>query len=218
MSILETFGIMSKLGYHTGDNATSNSTCLESMERRLKENLNVSWRPFLMDIGSDLDLVNTAFAKPRAYDVEPAFEQVEFADYSAGCTYGLIKISFVVGNANSLGFHLTGGETRSTDHFASTPATLTSIADRTGDNISAAVIEVLEEYDLISHNKVGYFVLNNASNKGWAINELGRKLQWRDPSNRRIRCFVHILHLVTKAMLFVNDDNALEDRVPHNFH
>jgi hypothetical protein len=46
MSILETFGIMSKLGYHTGGNATSNNTCLESIARRLKENLNVSWRPF----------------------------------------------------------------------------------------------------------------------------------------------------------------------------
>jgi hypothetical protein len=46
MSILETFGIMSTLGYHTGDNATSNDTCLESIARRLKENIDLSWRPF----------------------------------------------------------------------------------------------------------------------------------------------------------------------------
>ncbi|KAJ3455498.1 hypothetical protein MRS44_016980 [Fusarium solani] len=45
MSILETFGIMSKLGYHTGDNATSNDTCLESIARRLKENLNIDYDP-----------------------------------------------------------------------------------------------------------------------------------------------------------------------------
>ncbi|KAK7571328.1 hypothetical protein V3481_018544 [Fusarium oxysporum f. sp. vasinfectum] len=45
MSILETFGIMSKLGYHTGDNATSNNTCLESIARRLKENLNIDYDP-----------------------------------------------------------------------------------------------------------------------------------------------------------------------------
>ncbi|KAJ3453361.1 hypothetical protein MRS44_017608 [Fusarium solani] len=45
MNILETFGIMSKLGYHTGDNATSNDTCLESIARRLKENLNVDYDP-----------------------------------------------------------------------------------------------------------------------------------------------------------------------------
>jgi hypothetical protein len=87
----------------------------------------------------------------------------------------------------------------------------------TGENISAAVMEVLEEYDLISHNKVGYFVLDNASNNGRAIEELGRKLQWRDPASRRIRCFGHILHLVARAMLFVNDGNALEDLDPDDF-
>ena len=78
-------------------------------------------------------------------------------------------------------------------------------------------MEVLEEYDLISHNKVGYFVLDNASNNGRAIEELGRKLQWRDPASRRIRCFGHILHLVARAMLFVNDGNALEDLDPDAF-
>jgi hypothetical protein len=46
LSSLERFGIASKLGYHTGDNATSNDTCLEHIARRLKEDLNVSWRLF----------------------------------------------------------------------------------------------------------------------------------------------------------------------------
>jgi hypothetical protein len=87
----------------------------------------------------------------------------------------------------------------------------------TGENISAAVMEVLKEYDLISHNKIGYVVLNNASNNGRAIKELGRKLQWRDPARRRIHCFGHILHLVARAMLFVNDGNALEDLDPDDF-
>ncbi|ENH65032.1 Putative AC9 transposase [Fusarium oxysporum f. sp. cubense race 1] len=45
MSILKTFGIMSKLGYHTGDNATSNNTCLESIAHRLKENLDIDYDP-----------------------------------------------------------------------------------------------------------------------------------------------------------------------------
>ncbi|KAG4271697.1 hypothetical protein FPRO04_14660 [Fusarium proliferatum] len=45
ISILETFGIMPKFGYHTGDNATSNDTCLESIARRLKENLNIDYDP-----------------------------------------------------------------------------------------------------------------------------------------------------------------------------
>ncbi|KAJ4160271.1 hypothetical protein NW754_003397 [Fusarium falciforme] len=61
-----------------------------------------------VDTGSDLDLVSPAFAKSRAYKIEPAYEQVEFADCSVGCTSGVIKTSFVVGNANSLGFYPRG--------------------------------------------------------------------------------------------------------------
>jgi hypothetical protein len=86
-----------------------------------------------------------------------------------------------------------------------------------GENMSVAVMEVLEEYNLISRNKVGYFVLDNASNNGQAIEELGRKLQWWDPASRRVCCFGHILHLVARAMLFVNDGNALEDLDPDDF-
>ncbi|EGU73459.1 hypothetical protein FOXB_16032 [Fusarium oxysporum f. sp. conglutinans Fo5176] len=36
---------MPKLGYRTGGNATSNNTCLESIARRLKENLNIDYDP-----------------------------------------------------------------------------------------------------------------------------------------------------------------------------
>ncbi|KAL5591164.1 hypothetical protein FOVSG1_006582 [Fusarium oxysporum f. sp. vasinfectum] len=79
-------------------------------------------------------------------------------------------------------------------------------------------MEVLKEYNLISHNKIEYGVLNNASNNGRAIEELGRKLQWRDPASRRIRCFGHILRLVARAMLFVNDGSALEDLGPEEFN
>ncbi|KAJ4183957.1 hypothetical protein NW755_009498 [Fusarium falciforme] len=61
-----------------------------------------------VDTGSDLDLVSPSFAKARAYKIEPAYEQVEFADCSVGCTSGVIKTSLVVGNVNSLGFHPRG--------------------------------------------------------------------------------------------------------------
>ncbi|SPJ84062.1 uncharacterized protein FTOL_10578 [Fusarium torulosum] len=36
---------MPKLDYHTGDDATSNDTCLESIAHQLKENLNVDYDP-----------------------------------------------------------------------------------------------------------------------------------------------------------------------------
>jgi hypothetical protein len=88
----------------------------------------------------------------------------------------------------------------------------------TSENISTAVIKVLEEYNLISYNKVRYFVLDNASNNGRAIKELGQKLQWRDPAGRRIRYFGHILHLIARAMLFINDSNALKDLDPDDFN
>jgi hypothetical protein len=58
-----------------------------------------------VDTGSDLDPVSPAYAKSRTYNIKPAFEQVEFSEYSVGCTNGVINITFVVGSINSLGFH-----------------------------------------------------------------------------------------------------------------
>jgi hypothetical protein len=87
----------------------------------------------------------------------------------------------------------------------------------TGENICAAVTEVLEEFELVQHNKLGYFVLDNASNNDKAVEELGRKFEWQEPAARRIRCFGHALHLVATAMLFVHDTQALEDLDPDDF-
>ncbi|KAI8724119.1 ATP-dependent RNA helicase MAK5 [Fusarium sp. LHS14.1] len=61
-----------------------------------------------VDTGSDLDLVSPAFAEARAYTIEPAYEQLEFADCSVGYTSGVIKTSLAVGNVNYLGFHPRG--------------------------------------------------------------------------------------------------------------
>jgi hypothetical protein len=87
----------------------------------------------------------------------------------------------------------------------------------TGENICAAVTKVLEEFELVQHNKLGYFVLDNASNNDKAVEELGRKFEWQEPAARRIRCFGHVLHLVATAMLFVHDTKALEDLDPDDF-
>jgi hypothetical protein len=38
LKVLENFGILSNLGWHTGDNATSNETCLEFIRKRLAKN------------------------------------------------------------------------------------------------------------------------------------------------------------------------------------
>jgi len=81
----------------------------------------------------------------------------------------------------------------------------------TGENVSAVAMEALQKYDLISHNKIESFVLDNTSNYDRSIEELGQKLQWWDPASRRICCFGHILHLIAIAVLFVNYGNRLED-------
>lgn len=87
----------------------------------------------------------------------------------------------------------------------------------TGENVSAAIMEVLNEFELIVNNKVGYLILDNAPSNDRAVDELGHTLQWEDPERRRVRCFGHILHLVAKAMLFVKDEETLEDLDPDDF-
>ena len=66
----------------------------------------------------------------------------------------------------------------------------------TGENIAAAVVEILEEFELIAHNKVGYLILDNASNNDRAVDALGEKFRvagstqstnpmlWTYPSSR----------------------------------
>ncbi|EHK50254.1 hypothetical protein TRIATDRAFT_314457 [Trichoderma atroviride IMI 206040] len=61
-----------------------------------------------VDTGSDLDLVSPAFAKSRAYKIEPGVEKVEFADRSVGYTAGVINTSFVVGRMSASEFHPCG--------------------------------------------------------------------------------------------------------------
>ena len=45
ISTLEVYGIAHYLGYHTGDNATSNDTCLDHLLTLLKGEYNVSIFP-----------------------------------------------------------------------------------------------------------------------------------------------------------------------------
>ncbi|RYO01198.1 hypothetical protein AA0121_g13269 [Alternaria tenuissima] len=45
LSTLERFNIQSRIGYHTGDNATSNNTCLQALAFQLKDKYAVSFNP-----------------------------------------------------------------------------------------------------------------------------------------------------------------------------
>lgn len=87
----------------------------------------------------------------------------------------------------------------------------------TGENIAVAIMEILESFELDSHEKVGILILDNTSNNDRAVVELGQRLQWKNPFSKRVRCFGHILHLVARAMLSVKDCDALEDIDPDAF-
>jgi hypothetical protein len=56
----------------------------------------------------------------------------------------------------------------------------------TGENISATIIEVLDDFKLIASNKVRCFILNNTASNKEAVKAIGHKLQWQNSASRRI--------------------------------
>jgi hypothetical protein len=84
-----------------------------------------------------------------------------------------------------------------------------------GANIAAALMEVLEKYEIA--DKLGYMMLDNATNNDTAVEALQDALISKlgtvptiSAEERRLRCFGHILNLVVKAMLFGTDEARLE--------
>ena len=59
-------------------------------------------------------------------------------------------------------------------------------------------------------------ILDNATNNDTAVESIEAELIWRgtiptiSAEERRLRCFGHILNLVVKALLFGNEESALE--------
>jgi hypothetical protein len=91
LETLETFGIQSQIGYHTGDNASSNDTCLKHLESLLREKhavefdakrrrirciahiINLSLQAFLL--ASSKEALNAAFAAANDVSGEEFLEQ-----------------------------------------------------------------------------------------------------------------------------------------------
>ena len=80
----------------------------------------------------------------------------------------------------------------------------------TGVNIASYVKEIIESFEI--QNKIGYFVLDNASNNNTAMESLGAELRING-QERRVRCFGHIINLAAKALLFGNDASAFEEEL-----
>lgn len=72
-----------------------------------------------------------------------------------------------------------------------------------GENIAECVDSVLQDYS-ITPDRLGTFVLDNATNNDTCITALARTYKWdkSEVHRRRLRCFGHIINLVAQAFLF----------------
>jgi hypothetical protein len=78
-----------------------------------------------------------------------------------------------------------------------------------GENMAQSIIAVIEEYEL--RDRLGYFMLDNATSNDTCVREILRKFQPHlDPKERRLRCFGHVVNLAAKAFLFGTDPEAFE--------
>ncbi len=75
------------------------------------------------------------------------------------------------------------------------------------------VLEVLEDFNI--YNRVGYFVMDNATNNDTMMDVIADTLNaeggiYYDPRQRRLRCNGHIINLAVQAFLFGKNVNDYE--------
>jgi len=82
----------------------------------------------------------------------------------------------------------------------------------TGENQAKHFWDIIETYQITE--KISYFTLDNASNNNTAVqhiakylHELGHKF---NPTQRRLRCFGHIINLTVKAFHWRTNADAFE--------
>ena len=78
-----------------------------------------------------------------------------------------------------------------------------------GENIAHIVRETLQIFD-IDESRLGYFVLDNATNNDTAVNALAPQYNFWAPY-RRLRCTCHILNLSAQLVIWGKDKEAFEN-------
>jgi hypothetical protein len=78
-----------------------------------------------------------------------------------------------------------------------------------GENITEVVNKVLQDFS-ITPGKLGYFIPDNTTNNDTCITALGKTYKWSKSKvhTRRLRCFGHIINLVTQAFLFRSESEV----------
>ena len=78
-----------------------------------------------------------------------------------------------------------------------------------GANIGSLVSETLKAFE-IDRERVGYFVLDNATNNDVAVEFLAEDLSFYAPY-RRLRCTCHILNLAAQVIIWGKDKDSFEN-------
>lgn len=78
-----------------------------------------------------------------------------------------------------------------------------------GEKIAEIVSKLLQWFG-IDLDKIGYFVLDNASNNDTAVLALARRIGF-SATHRRLRCGPHTLNLVGQTLLWGNDADAFDN-------
>lgn len=78
----------------------------------------------------------------------------------------------------------------------------------TGDELAEQVIQILHHFD-ISKDKIGIFVLDNASNNDTAMEAIGNEYEF-SPEEKRLRCMGHIINLAVQDFLFAEVAGEIE--------
>ena len=80
-----------------------------------------------------------------------------------------------------------------------------------GEKIAEVVSKLLQQFGIDQH-KIGYFVLDNASNNNTAVLALARRMGF-NATYRRLRCGPHTLNLVGQTLLWGNDADAFDNDI-----
>lgn len=83
------------------------------------------------------------------------------------------------------------------------------IGEHSGENMALEILGIIKDFEIGS--RVGYFMADNVSSNDTCVGELTMHLgNCFNASERRLRCFGHIVNLVVKALLFGKDAEAFE--------
>jgi hypothetical protein len=84
-----------------------------------------------------------------------------------------------------------------------------------GENLAQIIGTLINEYEIA--DRLGFFVLDNASSNDTCVNEFLANLcpyiSPRDYTKRRLRCWGYVLNLVAKAFLYGANSAAFEAEI-----